>query len=145
MTLPDSNVWLALALPVHAFHPQARAWFVRQPLGHACLCRATQHSLLRLLTTTALFAPYGLPPLSNAAAWSLFDGLRADPRTGWSEEPPDLAAHWKVRSSADHPAPKMWMDAYLAAFAEAGGLDLVTTDHALARSLGSLSVLLLEP
>ena len=30
MLLADSNVWLALALSKHAFHPTVRAWFARQ-------------------------------------------------------------------------------------------------------------------
>ena len=37
-----------------------------------------------------------------------------------------------ARSMADSVSPKMWMDAYLAAFAETAGLTLVTFDRALA-------------
>jgi predicted nucleic acid-binding protein len=71
MALADSNFWLALALSKHAFHRVARAWLRRQSGADPVLfCRSTQQSFLRLLTTSAVFSPYGIPPLSNKAAWS---------------------------------------------------------------------------
>ena len=83
MLLADSNVWLALALSKHALHPIVRAWFARQkPSQPVLFCRSTQQSFLRLLTTRAVLAPYGIPPLTNKAAWSAFEGFRADQRIG---------------------------------------------------------------
>ena len=131
MLLADSNVWLALALSKHAAHPAVRAWFARQKRLQAVLfCRSTQQSFLRLLTTRAVLAPYGIPPLTNKAAWSAFEGFRADQRIGWVDEPRGLETHWKKLAGGPWPSPKLWMDAYLAAFAMAGGYQIVTTDKA---------------
>jgi toxin-antitoxin system PIN domain toxin len=131
MLLADSNVWLALALSKHAFHPAVRAWFARRKPGEAVLfCRSTQQSFLRLLTTGAVLAPYGIPPLTNKAAWSAYEGFHADKRIGWVDEPRGLESHWKKLAVSAKASPKLWMDAYLAAFALAGGYQIVTTDKA---------------
>ena len=96
MVLADSNVWLALALSKHAYHRVVRTWFGQQKPAEAVLfCRSTQQSFLRLLTTSAVFAPYGIPPLDNRAAWSVYEGLLADERISWVKEPRDLDSQWK--------------------------------------------------
>jgi toxin-antitoxin system PIN domain toxin len=136
--LCDSNVWLALALSKHVHHEAAGAWFetVSDP-GSVLFCRATQQTLLRLLTNAAVLSPYGNPPLTNRQAWEAYEALLADDRVAFrSEEPAGLEAHWRrfaVRGSA---SPKTWMDAYLAAFALAGGYRMVTTDAAFRRFRG---------
>jgi predicted nucleic acid-binding protein len=48
------------------------------------------------------------------------------------DEPPGIEAAFRTRTLASEPAPKTWTEAYLAAFAEAAGLTLVTFDRALA-------------
>ena len=131
MPLADSNVWLALALSKHEFHSAARKWLARQsPREAALFCRSTQQSFLRLLTTTAVLAPYGIPALSNKAAWSVYEGFLADERIAWAEEPRGLESPWKKLAGGSKASPKLWMDAYLAAFAISGGYQLVTTDMA---------------
>ncbi len=72
--------------------------------------------------------PYRIPPLTNKAAWSVYEGLRTDERISWVEEPRGLESHWKKLAMHSKASPKLWMDAYLAAFAIAGGHQLVTTD-----------------
>src|SRR5207244_10393230 len=94
----------------------------------ALFCRSTQLSFLRLLTTSAVFAPYGIPALSNKAAWSTCEGFLADKRIEWAEEPPGLEASWKGLAVGPKASPKLWMDAYLAAFAMSAVFQLVTTD-----------------
>ena len=137
MLLADSNVWLALALSKHAFHATVRAWFARQkPSQPVLFCRSTQQSFLRLLTTSAVLAPYGIPPLSNKAAWSAFEGFRTDKRISWANEPRGLEAQWKKLASGAKPSPKLWMDAYLAAFAMAGEYQMVSTDTAFKQFKG---------
>ncbi|MFL5243485.1 MAG: TA system VapC family ribonuclease toxin [Gemmataceae bacterium] len=143
MPLADSNVWLALALSKHEFHLAARRWMsqlsAQQP---ALFCRLTQLSLLRLLTTAAVSAPYGIPALTNKAAWSIYEGFRADGRIAWVEEPRTLESSWKKLASASKASPKLWMDAYLASFALSGNYQLVTTDGAFKQFKG-LDVLVL--
>ncbi len=144
MNLCDVNVWLALALSKHVHHRAVRQWFqsVEEP-GAVVLCRATQQAMLRLLTNAAVLAPYGNPPLSNAQAWAACDAFLADDRVSLhTTEPAQLGAHWKRFALRETASPKLWMDAYLAAFAVASGLRLVTTDSAF-RQFAGLDVLVL--
>jgi uncharacterized protein len=135
--LADSNVWLALALSKHEFHGAARAWLAdRKPPETVRFCRSTQQSLLRLLTTRAVLAPYGIRALSNKAAWHAYERFLADERISWVEEPRGLEPHWKKLARNSQASPKLWMDAYLAAFALAGEYQLVTTDKAFKQFKG---------
>ena len=132
MNLCDANVWLALALSAHVHQPRARAWFeaVTAP-GTMLFCRATQQAFLRLLTNAAVLGAYGNPPLTNDEAWAAYEALMADDRVGFvAVEPPGLESRWKAFALRDTASPKLWMDAYLAAFALEAGLRLVTTDRA---------------
>lgn len=144
MDLCDSNVWLALALSRHAHHGAARAWFdAVTDAGSVLFCRATQQSFLRLLTNAAVLGAYGNPPLTNRQAWEACESLLADDRVAFgSDEPPGLAALWKRFAVRRTASPKLWMDAYLAAFALAGGCRIVTTDAAF-RQFAGLEVELL--
>jgi toxin-antitoxin system PIN domain toxin len=127
----DTSVWLALALEQHAHHARALAWFERSDAnGSILLCRSTQQSFLRLLTNSAVLAPYGLSALTNREAWEV-EGLRADDRIAFrANEPDGLDRVWQEFSDRPSASPKLWMDAYLAAFAFAAGMQFVTTDRA---------------
>jgi len=144
IALCDTNVWIALALTDHVHHRAARAWLdsVDEP-GSIRFCRATQQSLLRLLTYAPVLSPYHRPPLSNDEAWSVYDALVADERIVLQvEEPMGVDEWWATFSARPTASPKLWMDAYLAAFAHAGGYELVTTDTAF-QQFGGLSVRLI--
>ena len=144
MKLADTIVFLALALSRHLFHNAALAWLDTQPKTRGVLfCRSTQQSFLRLLTTEAVIKPYGTLPLTNAEARTIDEGFLADPSIGAANEPVGLEAHWKALAAHETSSPKLWMDAYLAAFAIAGGYQLVTTDQGFARHKG-LDLLLLS-
>ena len=145
MILADTNVWLALSLSKHVFHRAARNWFDQQSArGSVLFCRSTQQSFLRLLTTDAMMRPYGIPPMTNDAAWAVYAALSSDRRVAWIAEPAaaDLEAHWKGFAAHAIASPKLWMDAYLAAFAVAGGHRLVTTDKAFKQFKGLNPVVL---
>jgi toxin-antitoxin system PIN domain toxin len=138
VNLCDANVWLALALSRHVHHRTARTWFqsIAQP-GDVLFCRATQHTLLRLLTNSAVLAPYGNPPLTNAQAWRAYEAFATDDRVALRvDEPTHLESQWKQLAARDTASPKLWMDAYLAAFAITAGLRLVTTDIAFRQFAG---------
>lgn len=144
MLLCDNNVWLALALSGHVHHPVARDWLetILEPAA-IFFCRATQQAFLRLLTNKAVLAPYGNAPLTNREAWMAYEALLADDRVVFrAEEPVGLELHWKQFAVRDTASPKLWMDAYLAAFALAGGHQMVTTDAAF-RQFRGLDLLLL--
>jgi toxin-antitoxin system PIN domain toxin len=106
--------------------------------------RSIQLSLLRLLTTSAVHYPQSDRPLTNEAAWQAYDAAIADPRIRLEQdEPPGLERWWRQYSQRSTPSPKLWMDAYLAAFARAGDYRLVTIDAAFKQFAG-LDLLLLE-
>jgi toxin-antitoxin system PIN domain toxin len=143
MLLADSNVWLALAFSKHTFHEIVTEWLdVLPPPDSVMFCRATQQSFLRLLTTQAVVSSFGIPPLNNKAAWSVYEAFLSKDRVSWVAEPNGLESHWKKLASNTSASPKLWMDAYLAAFAIAGGYRLVTTDQAFKQFRGLDLVLL---
>lgn len=145
--LCDVNVWLALTLSGHFHARAARAWFdaVTEPRS-VSFCRSTQQRFMRLLTTPAVAAQYDMAALSNQEAWAIYEALLGDERvTAVAEEPPGLEALWRTFSARPAASPKLWMDAYLAAFAVAGGYTLVTTDLAFRQFPGARPVVLGGP
>ncbi len=124
--LCDSNVFLALSVEQHIHHSLAASWFgTLTGEDTALFCRATRISFLRLLTQK--IAPDFIP-LTNRAAWDALDQLMADDATGFESEPHGLDRVWRQLADGNASSPKLWMDAYLAAFAITGGLRMVTLD-----------------
>jgi predicted nucleic acid-binding protein len=73
-------------------------------------------------------------------ALALFDHTHHDVARGWFEA--GLERRWQQFAVRDAASPKLWMDAYLTAFAQAGGYRLVTTDAAFKQFAGLDLVLL---
>ena len=129
--LVDSNVWVALAFESHEHHSVARAWLDGVvPPERACFCRMTQNSFLRLATSVRFFREEAL---TNRAALAAYRALRGDQRVAWAAEPAGIEEPWWLLADRDQPAPRAWMDAYLAAFAIRAGLRLVTFDEGFQR------------
>ena len=144
MRLPDTNLWLALSLSKHTHHVAARRWLDRETIPDSVwFCRSTQQSFVRLLTTAAVLEPYGIEPLGNQKAWSAYEALVADERICFRDEPPGIEATWKKLAVRRDASPKLWMDAYLAAFAITCGSQLVTIDAAF-RQFPGLDVRVIE-
>ena len=137
-------MWLALAIDEHIHHVAAREWLrTIEDRASVLFCRATQQALLRLLTTASIFAPFGSAPLTNQQAWNVYDAFLADDRIVFqAREPAGLDLRWRAFASRDTASPKLWMDAYLAAFAQTGGYRLVTTDAAF-KQFSALDLLLI--
>lgn len=127
MTLPDINVWIALAVSNHAHHDAAIRWFETQQL--VGFCRVTQQGYLRLLSNGAMMKAFGVVPLTNAEAWATYEALLADDRITYLEEPTGLEPIWKRLGTRDTASTKLWMDAFLAAFAIAGDHELASFDE----------------
>ena len=126
----DTNVWLAALFTTHPFHTLAQQSLQQAtPAQPALLCRATQQSFLRLASTPALLKVYGAEGLSNRDALVALDALQVLVQVSWRDEPPGTFALWRTFATRDTASPKVWMDAYLAAFAVAGKLRLVTLDR----------------
>ena len=128
-SLFDTNVWIAALFPTHPFHPLARqALQLATPAEPAVFCRATQQSFLRLASTPTLLNAYGADGMTNRDALVALDALQALPQVCVREEAPGVFALWRGLAVAETASPKVWMDAYLAAFAITGGLRLITLD-----------------
>ncbi len=126
----DTSVWLSATFERHPSNTIARrALQQAAPAQPAIFCRATQQSFLRLLSTAVLAKSYGVPPLTNRYALEVLDSLQALPQVAWRDEPPGVFGLWRTLAALDTASPKVWMDAYLAAFAIAGGLRMVTLDR----------------
>jgi uncharacterized protein len=128
-SLYDSNVWVAMTFASHPFHAKAHAEFsTATEVGAACFCRATQTSFLRLISTPSVQAHYGVQNLTNADALQIYARQLASPAVSYLQEPNGTELLWHRLAALKSPSPKVWMDAYLAAFAISGGHRFVTTD-----------------
>jgi uncharacterized protein len=128
--LLDSNVWVALAFEKHPAHLTARDAFTNaSPTRPACFCRATQQSFLRLASTPAIFRSYGISAMTNDDVLRSFELFTSLDTVAFRDEPSGLAALWPRLAARSTASPKVWIDAYLAAFAITGGLTMVTADH----------------
>ena len=126
----DANVWVALNYGQHKHHEIANRWYMGLPLeARLAFCRQTQLGLFRILTTAAVM---GTDILTQRDCWQIYDRWRATGQVVWAEEPVTLEAPLRTRTYGAAASPKLWMDAYLAAFAETAGLTLVTLDKELA-------------
>lgn len=128
--LPDSNVWIALMFDSHPGHQAASdAVAALTDSKPAVFCRATQQSFLRLITTPALSRHYGVAEINNDQAINLLETFLASPAVVYRDEPPGISKAWLRRAARPLAAPRVWMDAYLAAFAITAGLKFITLDH----------------
>ncbi|MDP0498638.1 MAG: PIN domain-containing protein [Verrucomicrobiota bacterium JB022] len=129
-SLIDTNIWLARTFPTHPLHAESK--HVIAEIGQdaqAMFCRSTQQSYLRLLTTSNIFRHYGLEAMTNRLAIEAYATLCKLPGVGFQPEPAGIEPQWHKLAKLDTPSPKVWMDAYLAAFAIQAGLQFVTNDR----------------
>ncbi len=133
MLLPDVNVWIALAFDSHQHHEQAVAWFRAARDETCCFCRITQPGFLRLASNPSVL---GTDAVSLTDAWLAYDALSADPRVAFVDEPEDIERHWRSMTQSSSFSPKVWTDAYLAAFARCAGLEVVTFDRGFSQYPG---------
>jgi toxin-antitoxin system PIN domain toxin len=138
---PDINVWVALTYERHVHHAVANDWLSDlNERSRLLFCRFTQLGLLRLLTAGAVM---GGEVLSQRQAWIVYDHWLQDERVEFLDEPPGLDGRFRALTRSRQAAPKTWADGYLAAFANAARLTLVTFDRAL-RAKAQPAVLLSE-
>ena len=125
---PDINVWLALTYEGHVHHVTARDWFDTIDADlRLYFCRFTQLGLLRLLSAEAIMRD---EVMNQQEAWRAYDRWLQDERVEFMDEPLGLEHRFRTTTRLRHPAPKDWADSYLAAFAAASQLTVVTFDRA---------------
>lgn len=129
--LSDINVLLALVAESHARHKEVRRWWEQQsPETPIYICRPVQMGLLRLMSSEAAL---GDEALTLSQAWAVYATLLASGRFAFAMEPQGLDARWEKFCRPFRRSPKVVMDAYLAAFAHAGGYRLTTMDRAFSQ------------
>jgi hypothetical protein len=121
---------MALVNADHEHHESAVKWWGAEATDQIIFSRVTQMSVLRLLTTAAVM---GGKPLTMAQAWATYSRIFEDERVSFASEPPSVERSFREHSSRGAASPKMWADAYIAAFAQEVGATLITFDRGLAR------------
>ena len=132
--LSDVNVLLALVAENNGHHAAVRHWWERQADDAVIhICRPVQMGFLRLLCSETVMREdtQELPE-----AWAIYATLINSRRFTFVLEPAGLDAAWAGLCRPFKRSPKVVMDAYLAAFATAGGFTLVTLDQAFAQFRG---------
>ncbi len=126
--LCDVNVLLPLLYGGHPHAPSAKIWYDsvedREGIG---IPRFTQLGAMRLLNNPV---PMGKDVCNGLQAWQAMDRLLEDDRAVLLPEPIGLEGHLRRLTARLKYSPKVWADAYLAAFAIANERRLVTFDRA---------------
>ena len=130
--LLDSNVWLPLVWDGHSHHKKAISWVSAQSEA-LCFCRVTHLALLRHLTHKAIL---GEEALTNSRAMALVDQLLQSPSIRLVAEPTGVQERLRLYGESNTKSPQIWTDAYLAAFALAGGMRFATFDRGFKRFKG---------
>ncbi len=125
-TLADVNLLLAFSYEGHIHHAPALAWLNEQGNGAVVLCRITQLSLLRLLCNRSVM---GENVCSLDQAWAIYDAILGDDRFRFYTEPTGLEANLRKFTQSAQTSPKLWQDAYLAAFAVSANIALTTFEQ----------------
>mgnify|MGYP003704548675 CR=1 FL=1 len=129
-SLLDSNLWVAATFPSHEFHAASLAVLqAATPSKPVLFCRATEQSFLRLVTSPQIIARYGADGMTNRHALAVLETLQARPEVEFRAEAPGLTSLWHQLANRNSASAKVWMDAYLAAFAISGELEFVTLDR----------------
>ena len=99
-------------------------------------------AFLRLLTNKAAM---GTSLLTPAGAWQVYQQMQSSSEVVFLPEPEYFETLWNQWSQIGGAAGSWWTDAYLAAFASAHGIRLVTFDRDLCRFQASgLNLLVLQ-
>jgi hypothetical protein len=139
ISLPDINVWVALASDRHVHHGLARDWFTAGREASTAFCRVTQMGFLRLLTNPRVM---GDDVLNQRQAWDVYEQLARDPHVFFALEPPDIEPVWKRLTQSAFAATGFWTDAYIAALALLHNFEVVSFDRGFKKIAGLDSTIL---
>jgi len=143
----DTSVWIAGSFESHPYFPVANSFLAGpQRADTVWLARVVENSFLRLLTTAALCRGYDSPMISNSQAVEILGKWRSLPHIRCIDaEPEGTRELWLELAAIPSASPKVWMDAYLAAFAIRAGLPFATLDADFLRfQAAGLQLLLLS-
>jgi toxin-antitoxin system PIN domain toxin len=132
--LVDVNVLLAVADSDHLHHSAAGKWFSSHETDSKFLiCRVIQMGLFRLLVNKSVMNDR---VLTLPEAWTWYGRFIQDPSVSEVAEPKGLQGKWAGLCFDFGSSPKVLTDAYLAAFAMAGGFSLASFDKGFSQFQG---------
>ena len=123
--LCDLNFLLSVITDRHKGFAVSTSWLDPKSDSSLGLCRLTQLGLLRLLSNKSVM---GEDVCTQKEAWNVWDQLLSDNRFTFWTEPLKLDLQLRSLTLGRQITPKLWNDAYLAAFALASSRSLVTFD-----------------
>jgi len=138
--LLDADVWVALVAADHVHHERALHYWREESAETVACCRVTVLAFLHLITDAHVMQH---AVLTGTEAWALLQEWLTLPEGSFLDEPVDLDDQLGQLSRVMSIRPKLWTDAYLAAFATAGGHRIVTLEGDFPRFPG-LDLLLLQ-
>lgn len=124
--LLDTSSALAILHGRHENHAMALRWLdtICEP-GAIGICRVAEVGMFRLLTQRSVMGAHTVSP---AEAWAAVEKMYEDDRFVPAQEPYNLPKIWRSLVTGLHANSVADTDAYLAAFAQAAGLSVVTFD-----------------
>jgi len=132
--LADVNFLVALLHARHVHASRAAAWLEGlRAADRVGICRVVQLGVLRVLSNRAWLAE---DVLRAGEVWAAWDLLLADDRFLFLPEPAGLEPEWRHLTGAFRKGRMAETDAYLTAFARAGGLRILTFDRGLRELAG---------
>ena len=132
--LVDVNVLVALMHARHVHSAAAVRWLAGQnEPGVVAVCRVSQMGALRILTHTSAMKD---EVKSASEFWDGWNRVMEDDRFALVGEPVGLETAWRALTGALPRGMPAETDGYLAAFAIAGKLSLVSFDRGLRRFPG---------
>lgn len=124
--LLDANVWVALVATDHVHHERALRYWQEESAETVAFCRITALAFLRLVTNAHVMQH---AVLTSGEAWALWQEWLRLPEVSFLNEPVGMDEQLGQFSRVMSIRPRLWTDAYLAAFAIAGGHRIVTFDE----------------
>ena len=131
--LADVNLWLATLVQAHPHHGAALIWWQSVLVKEhptVMFCRITQLGLLRLLCNETVM---GSQRQTAQQAYANYSQLLEQSIIDFVPEPSGLEARLLAYCELGRSSKNFWTDAYLAAFASAGTMSLVTFDRGFQR------------
>jgi uncharacterized protein len=130
-----------LSAPDHVHHERARCYRESESAEQVAFCRVTALALLRHLTNSHIMRH---AVLTGREAWNAYERWLSPPEIVFLDEPAGIDDQLRRLCRALAIGPALWSDAYLAAFALAGGFRVVAFDADF-RRFPDLHVLPLAP
>lgn len=124
--LLDINVWLALGDADHIHNLAAQTYWTGPAHSQLWFCRHTALGFKRLMCQPAMLGERALTTLQSFEAYQV---IRQQARVDLMMDPLELESTWMGLAQQSPWPPRMWPHAYLASFAIAANLRLVSFDR----------------